>query len=305
MKKVSTRHTAAHKGRRRAPREFNIDYQDDDIVIVTSVEFQNEPEPVRVPRNGFYFCYAGDIDIETSEGHYSLHPGDTFICPTGTFVKLKYISPDTKFSALLLTDRIVQSLLNANVAVWNNIVYVMKERVVPADKEGDVELKQKMGWHFAEIMRAMLAMKDRPFRKEMIYLMLQLGLLGFCARYKQTAVEEKESEHSDSNVTQSQLIFSKFMEVLQAETIKHRPVYYYAERLCITSKYLSYVCKAVSGKSASEFIQNAVIGEIMHYLDHTTLSVKEISNRMGFPNISFFGKYVKTHLGVSPNKYRK
>jgi len=44
------------------------------------------------------------------------------------------------------------------------------------------------------------------------------------------------------------------------------------------------------------------LSAITNYLRTTDLSVKEISHRLGFPNTSFFGKYVKDHLGCSPVK---
>ncbi len=293
---------SAHKGHRGILRNFSIEYQDDDILLVNSIELTDAPTPIKAPRNIFYFCHSGSLGIETPEGKYSLEAGDTFVCPTGTYIKIERIGGDTKFSALSLTDRIIQSLLNTNVHIWNNIVYVLKERLVHPTHSGDSELRRKMGWHFSELMRTLLSMKDKPFFREMIYLMLQMALLGFCARHK---VKTTTDSPAEKDSPQAQIIFSKFMVMLQNEPIKHRPVYYYADRLCISSKYLSYVCKSVSGKSAGEFIQSAVVGEIMHYLDRTTLSPKEIATRTGFGNLSCFGKFVKTHLGLSPNKYRK
>ncbi|MCD7714250.1 MAG: helix-turn-helix transcriptional regulator [Prevotella sp.] len=300
MKPEASRHNA-HKGHRLPLRNFNIAYQDDDILLISSIELDSIPAPLKAPRNIFYFCHNGSMNIETPDGKYLLRAGDTFVCPTGTYVKIECLGDDTKFSALSLTDRLIQSLLNTNIHIWNNIVYVLKERLVPTT-DGDNEMHRKMGWHFSELMRALLPMKDRPLFREMIYLMLQMVLLGFCAHHKETA---KDSGACEKDSPQAQIIFSKFMVMLQNEPVKHRPIYYYADRLCISSKYLSYVCKAVSGKSAGEFIQSAVVGEIMHYLDHTTLSPKEIAARMGFVNLSCFGKFVKTHLGLSPNKYRK
>ncbi len=287
-------------------KNFNVEYFDDDIALVGDIELRKNTDILRTPRNIFYFCHKGNIVIETAEAQYTLSEGETFICPTGTFLQLKHYDPDAKFSVLGLTDRILQSLLNTNMHLWNNIVYVLKERVARPENNEEREHERTIGWHFAEIMHALLQLKTHPFRKQMIYQMLQMGLLGFCGRYKEnTDYDNTVDPVADSGTTQAQILFTKFMELLQNEPIKHQPVYYYAEQLCISSKYLSYVCKHVSGKAASEFIQSAVIGEIMHYLENTTLSVKEISCRMGFPNISFFGKYVKTHLGVSPNKYRK
>ncbi len=298
-----------HSGHNHNPREFlrnfKTEYRDDDVTLVDSIEFKAEPPAIRAGRNVFYFCHVGSMEIDTAEGTYMLRAGDTFICPSGAYVRLKYSDQEARFSVLSLTDRIIQSLLNTNMHIWNNIVYVMKERVVRQELVAESEQMQKMGWHFAEMMHSMLAMKGRPFYKDMIYLMLQLVLLWFCARYKDAAGKTPAEDGQESRVSQGQIIFAKFMELLQNEPVKHRPVYYYAEKLCISSKYLSYGCKEISGKSASEYIRNAVVGEIMHYLENTTLSAKEIACRMGFPNLSFFGKYVKTHLGLSPNKYRK
>ncbi|WP_449029135.1 helix-turn-helix domain-containing protein [Prevotella jejuni] len=44
---------------------------------------------------------------------------------------------------------------------------------------------------------------------------------------------------------------------------------------------------------------------ISNYLRTTDMSVKEISNLLGFPNTSFFGKYVHDRLGCSPFEYRR
>ncbi len=291
------------------PREFlknfDIKYLDDDVALISDIEIKKRLSGFRTTRNLFYFCHQGELVIETPDGQYTLHRGETFVCPTGTYLKLKYADPNSKFSALGLTDRIIQSLLNTNMHLWNNIVYVLKERIVRPAVNADIEQERSIMWHYAELINGLLQLKERPFKQQMIYLVLQMGLLGFCAYYKETTGSPQQVEAVESGATQSQILFTKFMELLQNEKVKHQPVAYYADKLCISSKYLSYVCKTVSGKSASDFIQNAVVGEIMHYLENTTLSVKEISNLMGFQNISFFGKFVKTHLGVSPNKYRK
>jgi transcriptional regulator GlxA family with amidase domain len=45
--------------------------------------------------------------------------------------------------------------------------------------------------------------------------------------------------------------------------------------------------------------------EIRVLLRDTSLSIKEISKEMHFPNQSFLGKYFKEHAGISPSEYRK
>ena len=78
----------------------------------------------------------------------------------------------------------------------------------------------------------------------------------------------------------------------------------YARELYVTPKYLSLVCKQHSGKTALQWIEEYTLADVDYYLRSTDRSIKEVVNLLGFPNASFFGKYVKEHLGVSPMVYR-
>ena len=82
-------------------------------------------------------------------------------------------------------------------------------------------------------------------------------------------------------------------------------VTWYAEELHVTPKYLSTTCKNVSGKTANIWINQFVVKDICQLLRYSEMSIKEISEHLNFPNLSFFGKYVKSHLGVSPKEYRQ
>ena len=99
-------------------------------------------------------------------------------------------------------------------------------------------------------------------------------------------------------------VFSDFVSLLSSASPKPRDVAYYADRLCLTPKYLSAVCKQVSGITASQFIAQFVVKDIRRLLEETDKSIKEICNELAFPNPSFFGTYVRKHLGLSPRQYR-
>ena len=75
--------------------------------------------------------------------------------------------------------------------------------------------------------------------------------------------------------------------------------------MCVSPKYLTNVCRKHSDYTASELIALSVVSRIKYLLLYSDLSIKEVANEMGFDNLSFFGKYVKKHLGLSPNHYRK
>ena len=98
--------------------------------------------------------------------------------------------------------------------------------------------------------------------------------------------------------------FRQFTELL-GEHYKHeRSVGFYARQLCITPKYLTTLIKRISGKSVSEWIDNYVILEAKTLLKYSNMSVQEIAYYLNFPNQSFFGKYFKSHTGMTPSAYR-
>ncbi len=276
-----------------------VAYVDEDVVFIRELNPGDVSIPKQHPYTIIAFCHKGYMRIKVGENEHELYGGDVYICPSGAHIHALSIDSNTSVSALCMTDRIIQALLNTNASIWNRAIYVRNERLI--HQRGVVEMddhRAHLGMMFAQIMHVLISNTDNPFRKEMMYLMLQMMLLGYCAHVKEQ--DQPPVQHT----MQGERLFNNFLEMLNNETIKHQTVEYYAQRLNVTPKYLSYVCKRVSGKLASEFIKNAVTGEIIHYLDNTSLSTKEIAMRMGFSNISFFGKFVKQRLGMSPNNYR-
>lgn len=80
---------------------------------------------------------------------------------------------------------------------------------------------------------------------------------------------------------------------------------WYSDQLCLTPKYLSEAVKAVSGKTARQWITTLVIMEVKVLLRNTDLSIKEIAQELNFPNQSFLGKYFKNATNISPSDYRR
>ncbi len=279
------------------------DYLDEDVLFIHKIEHIPEVYSSKMYANVICFCQEGHIEMDINGKRYVAEQGDTIVCPSGVIVSRPMVSPDFKFTILALTDRIMQELLSSNMDLWTRAVYIRKEHIVRPHEEERRKEVSTCAWHFTELTKLLIEVHQNPFHKEMIHCLLQFMMLGYCSRLK---TEEDMSETSlNVKTQQSNVIFNRFLELLRKETVKHRPVHYYANQLCITPKYLTFVCNSVSGKSAASFIHSAVVEEISHLLKSTTLSVKEIAQQMGFDNLSFFGKYVKAHLGASPNKFRQ
>lgn len=96
----------------------------------------------------------------------------------------------------------------------------------------------------------------------------------------------------------------QFIALLNREYTRHHDIAYYADRLCVTAKYLSECIKKKSGKTACQWIDSMVIRDAERMLSMSTLSVLEISTQLGFDNPSAFGKYFKRNKGISPRQFR-
>ena len=99
-------------------------------------------------------------------------------------------------------------------------------------------------------------------------------------------------------------IYTQFINLVNKHFRTHRDVHYYADRLCITVKYLSQVVKEHAKHSALKVIDQYVIAESKALLSSHTMGIQEIADALNFPSQSAFGKYFKRVTGVSPREYR-
>ncbi len=102
----------------------------------------------------------------------------------------------------------------------------------------------------------------------------------------------------------SRMIFEQFIRLAGEYHTRYRNVGFYADKLCLTPKYLSKLIKTASGKSAPEWIDSFVIMEAMNLLKYSDISIKEIVYRLNFPNQSVFYKFFKSRTGMTPTEYR-
>ena len=113
----------------------------------------------------------------------------------------------------------------------------------------------------------------------------------------------ESEEMTDRHLKSSEKLFLRFTKLILDEDHISRKLGSYAEQLCVTSKYLSHICRMECGKTATAIINEVMTERIRYYLEFTDLTIKEIASELDFHNLSFFGKYVKKHLGKSPKHY--
>lgn len=279
--------------------ESSPDYIDDDLIVIDNVKLLAAPDIAYTNMNVLAYCSKGKSSISVDGETINIHSNQIFVCPPEVSLDNILISPDFEYKALGISNRMLQAVLRDRISLWNQFTYIKKLRVIEM-KESDIVFYEKT----CDLLKLCLGYRcedadDAKYRAEVLRGIISAVLIGFCNTLRKHTDVEPES------LKQNVSLFSRFMELLQMTEARHNTVDYYASKMCISAKYLTMICKKNSGKTANAWIQEYTISAITNYLRTTDLSVKEISNRLGFPNSSFFGKYVRDHLGCSPLEYRQ
>ena len=115
---------------------------------------------------------------------------------------------------------------------------------------------------------------------------------------------EEVRNTTSQTTSRSRMIFDQFIKLVSEYHTKYRNVGFYANKLCLTPKYLSKLIKTASGRSAPEWIDAYVILEAKNLLKYSNDTIKQIVFKLNFPNQSVFYKFFKARTGMTPSEYR-
>ena len=117
----------------------------------------------------------------------------------------------------------------------------------------------------------------------------------------------KHQQPSASKISRSRksVILKRFLCLVKQHSIMERSVAFYANKLCVSSCYLSIVIKQESGKSVMYWINRSLIYRAKIALEYSDKTITEISDELNFSTTSFFCKFFKNATGVTPTWYRR
>ena len=270
-----------------------IHYSDGDISLMTDINDLSELNGIKSDSYLFLASRKGRLQIDINGNTHTIKEGERLTVLPQNFTDNILVSVDADIVMLRLSVRIVSDLMREHIDKWNRMIYICKAYRMSAVKN----LEEQMQFYYRLILSKTMN-SDQKYHKEIIRTIIKAILLEMLSNMETDQCQSAEGE----NKTQFQ--FNRFLQILSSEDVKHRPIDFYADRLCISSKYLSVICSKVSGKSARQWIDEYTVEDIRYYLFNTDYSIKEIAYRLGFENLSFFGKYVKRHFGKSPSELR-
>ena len=209
---------------------------------------------------------------------------------------IENIKHTERFSCLICAMSTDLGFAFFNKSLLQSIMHIMANPVIKME-QAEIDLMMK----YYELLVFKMDHPEMNFGRETVRDIIR------CFAYDLLSNINKhlDNDNDGDMLRQSDRIYRRFVLLLTEKSNVDRSVKSYADELCVSPKYLSSVCRRHSASTASELIALSGVGRIKQLLLYSDLSIKEVAAEMGFDNLSFFGKYVKKHLGLSPNHYRQ
>ena len=119
------------------------------------------------------------------------------------------------------------------------------------------------------------------------------------------ASDSLERTTQSNNSKRSRQLLNRFFELVSENILLgQRNIPFYAEKLCVSERYLFKVCKKETGKTAKDLINEFLIGQIKNALLTTDMTLQQIADQFGFPDQSAFGQFFKRQENISLSEWR-
>lgn len=99
-------------------------------------------------------------------------------------------------------------------------------------------------------------------------------------------------------------ICRELIQLIMQHYQTERRAQFYADKLGVSIQHLSTTVKEVTGKNTLSIISYIVIMDAKAKLKSTNMTIQEIAYSLNFPSASFFGKYFKKNVGMTPVEFR-
>lgn len=246
-------------------------------------------EPVKLTATISIFVRSGSFKFSNNLITYDRKGPAIVNIRNGETLQLLSISPDFSASFIVMSKFFVEDIF-LHINDMQNLSALARHPVtnIPDD------IVSKF-----EHLYASLHLVSSDSKNPQILKALQHSIIAFYYRYAYRCYEL-----IDSSADSAARLSDRFIKLVKDKFKTERFLEYYADELGVTPKHLSRTVKAQTGYSAASWIERFLILEAKILLKSTNLTVQQISDNLNFPTQSFFGKYFKKNVGVSPKFYR-
>jgi AraC-like DNA-binding protein len=244
--------------------------------------------PVLVENLHLMRIKGGELSISANLMPHTFSEGDVLLIGPGTIYQVE------RYTSATLCDILVIDVDTARYILGSRLPeYASDTPVFIAAHPSEQEL-QVFDAIFLAILKAVHAdMADTSATESL----LSAAIHFFTPFYQRQAAAAPSSRQQE--------IFVRFLRLVSQHSRDERHIGYYADLMALSQDHLSRIVREHSGITCKEWIERAVLMEAKVLLRHTDRTITDISEALHFPNDSFFCKYFKRLIGMTPRRYRE
>ncbi len=251
--------------------------------------------PVKLSFTVVIIIFSGSMHYRINLEEFWAYSNDLITVQKGAIGEFLHSSPDLQVAVIAFSNELFHMNDHPEVAMkMQQMLYENPVKHISGESLKEIHM-------IYELMKKKIVETDNPFQKEI--LQGYVRALMYTILHKLLETLQQLPEHIQNN--RQHEIYMQFIREVQRNYQKERSVAYYADRLCITPKYLSQTVLKASGRLAGEWISDYVILEAKALIKSHSYTVQQISEILHFPNQSFFGRYFKKKVGCTPKAYQK
>jgi len=243
----------------------------------------------------FILVLNGTAGIEINFRKYEAGKGEIVLLSFGHFFRIQLLSTDFRCTVLYVSKAYIDEMFSSDM-IYKRARYgamMHKNPVLQLGADEDRLLQQRM--HF---IRDVVLNQQHLYYREMTLGTLLLFLLDLA-----NIIEKDTREDGLARPARDELYFQKFLELLVLHYRAEHQVDFYAEKLHITTHYLTLIVKRVSGQTVSDLIFQLLFSEAKLLLMQPSFSIQQVASELHFSDQSAFGKFFKRKSGLSPKEF--
>ncbi|WP_185960480.1 helix-turn-helix domain-containing protein [Pedobacter westerhofensis] len=223
---------------------------------------------------------AGALEASSGFDNYIIEKNMMIVIPAGQITSLSFMSEDIEVYYLHFSDTYL-SHSKVDLSEW---------LIRPVIKFADAELG-----HLLVLLKRMQQLNEDEKNADVI----KLYLTTLLAEMKQSS-----NFRLRINFPAHERLTMEFKKLINYHITKDKSVSFYAEKLNVTPNHLNKSVKTTLSRSASELIDEMLILEAKILMQKNNLSISEIAFKIGFEDLSYFGRFFKKHTAHTPTEYR-
>lgn len=245
-------------------------------------------QPYRIMEGRILLPLCGKVRISINLIEYTIYPGDVMLISPGSIAQIlemtadfdvRMVAPANTFMELTCKNDFFSRYLSGQLNV-----------LLKASDED-----RKVIDNFFSLIWDLL--QNSTYQKEVIQHLVT-------ALFHHIEYIWKRTQTFAQSPSRQEDLFQRFIVLVNANCKEERNVGFYADKLCLTPRYLNTIIKQISQQTVMDWINQAIILEAKVLLKHSDLLVYQVSDKLNFPNPSFFCKFFKRITGMTPQAYQ-